>query len=516
MFRPVVIWNLDDETRPYVEQWHGRTDAVCRRFVRRADSWEDVRDAFREYNTVSVAEELRALGVGQDGDGTRVIVILVAYGMGEDSAFRDWADVEDKLDRMQREITHVERQRILIARPSQHQIRDRIVGCSGAREVPWLLSDRTSRMQQLDDTGFQELFSRLVDALCFVPRDYSLNEAEPSDAFFLSHPGQDSVRLVGVPEIQLDRLVETVANDCAVAVAITLMENVRDEHDVGKHLADESKQQLEKIAVNQLSIDAYEKQLHGKRGLRGLEAAELLEHGERVILRVVARIDAVIASWDSRVVPADRSKRSGCLPKRVARWLFGSRSQQPPSRGLDRLTKQALEAQVCPVRDRLTVLADELKCLKDEFYRHRRSPLAPVPDNVRKEFRSTLKTLLHECLSKRAHGGPAEYLLADVFNQYLAESRDYFDREQINELIGGFWAVSHPDSRKLQLMDRGEFYTFSAAATGGNEIPSGSGIVRNDGPKLDRSKFGRVEYFPGVRSEMLLCSRSIPVKQLRW
>src|SRR6056297_2456749 len=112
MFRPVVIWCLDEDSRARVANWYGRVPEECKRFTRCADGWEDVRDALLEFNTVPFSRSLLELGVGRAGDGTRVIVILVAYGMGQEGAFGNWPDVELRLDGLEKEIRHLERQRV--------------------------------------------------------------------------------------------------------------------------------------------------------------------------------------------------------------------------------------------------------------------------------------------------------------------------------------------------------------------------------------------------------------------
>jgi len=518
MYRPVVIWCLDGVAQSCVADWYDRMADEYKRFVRCAVDWEDIRDTFREFNTVAVAEELLEFDVGRRGDGTRVIVVLVAYGMGEEEACRQWEEAESRLDMLEREVRHVERQRVLLARHSRHRVRERVIVCDGAREVPWLVSDRTSRLQELDEQGFADLLDRLLGVLCFASRSATLSPGVPADDFFLSAPGERSVRLIGVPEVQLDRLVERVATDCAVEMAISLMENVRNEDAHSEQVFTRNIDRVvERIATGQLTVREYERQLFGKDGLGGLDAGELLEHGSRLVERVRTRVKSALSAWAIRQPEVPATQRPGCLLGRLLGWRNSrTRRGRLAGDGRNPMSREVLEAELAPLLSRLTGFQDEIENLKASFYRKRAQRPPRLPDLLRRALRDNLRSQLVEARREWSRGVDEPKSAEEIIEAYLEQARARFDKELVGYLIDGYWAESHPETAKLKLMDQGKFYTFSAALSAGADIPTGAGIVRKDGPSLDSQIFGRVEYYPGTRSEMLLGSRPIPVDQLRW
>jgi hypothetical protein len=517
MFRPVVIWCLDEASRARVANWYGRVPQECKRFTRCADGWEDVREALREFNTVSYSRSLLELDVGRTGDGTRVIVILVAYGMGQESAYGNWPDVESRLDRLEKEIHHIERQRVLIACQGNHRIGDRTIVCEGIREVPWLVSDRTSRKQILDDQGFEDLLGRLLETLSFASRGISLDAAVPAEAFFLSSPGDDAVRLVGLPEIPLDHLVPKVAEDCAVHLAISSMENVRNEARPGRHILSEVSGKVEAIATNRYTTEDYARELIRQDGLSSRETGELLEHGAGLAADLTKRLEAAVRAYSTRAPAEDPRERSGCVLAVLMPWRTSRRKARSRSRtGPPAMSAEMLAADVAPLQARLSAVCDELRNIKDGFYRRRPSRKPHLPGGMKRTYRQILQNQLSEFMKQWVRGEEDAITGSEVIDRYLAEARAVFDREFVDDLIGGAWVDSHPETKKLALMDRGEFYVFSAAVGSGAEITWGKGIVRPDGPSLDASIFGRVEFYPGTRPEMLLSSRPIAIDKLNW
>jgi len=516
MIRPTIIWALDESSASTVESWYVTLSGDQKRFIAIASSWEDVRDQLREFNRVETAEELLELGVGQVGEGTWSSIVMVAYGMG-DEACSEWASVEERLDSLQREVVRLERHRVILARHERHEIQSRIVRADGLRAVPWLLSDRTDRRQVLGDEAFQNLFNRLLTVISMCFRKRGMQAETPEGHFFRSAETGLSVKLLGTPEVALDEVVRQVARDCAAQTVYTAMYEARQKQfspfmsprRIGSFVDD--------VARGKRTVQELEETVFGSNGLARLSCGELVAWGGKHADHLHGQFVAKVNSW--RPSRSRRSpSRSGCMLGPLLMWLGFTRKMREESADetSTSITPELLHMEFESFLAALEESRTLLHAIKEWVHRHRPSEDCHVPRSHRGRWLGNFKSRIEMALgSIWRDAGDRDDAIA-IVKEFVAAVTDDFDRDLIQFIVDGAWQNTHPQTKKLSLMDKGSFYVYSGCVLQGQSIPEGGGIVREDGPTLDTSMFGRVKFWRGGPAEMLLASKPIEIDNLEW
>ncbi|MBO3754996.1 MAG: hypothetical protein FGF53_09020, partial [Candidatus Brockarchaeota archaeon] len=247
---------------------------------------------------------------------SRAAVVLLAYGMGK-KAFNRWKEVEDKLDKISKEILGLERHRILLARFERHKLKDRTVRCPGVRDIPWLITDRTNLATTLDEYEFNGLLHLLLDVLVFTERSGPrIHSKDRLNLFFDSGVSQsreahEKVRLLASPGTDLrdhlEKIAERLAREVLQRSSLSLSCDSREK--------DEAKEkfwrQIQFVLNGEIPYWQFYKALWDECGLGRWGVADLLRDAPGFLGKLAERIESTLD------LPSPESTKLSWLQKLV-------------------------------------------------------------------------------------------------------------------------------------------------------------------------------------------------------
>jgi hypothetical protein len=523
MFRPAVIWSLDEYARDFVSHWLASRQSSVSQFVKAAECWEDVRDHVRHFNNIDTVEKLNDMGVGKHG-GTHVTVVMVAYGMGETpgihghSAYVDWADTEVRLNNIQHETERIVRYTVVLAESSCHQAGERKLLTPGIQCTPWIISDRNDSRNTLDSDRMKRSFAVLLDALCIVDHQATWDDSTPQGRFYHSGPGDNCVRLIGLPRVRIDDLIKDISKACAVEVANNICAKAsKDTHNEWS-LISRAKNHV------QLLVDGKEQELFlevfGDKGLNGLDLGELMTSGPDHIAKYRDKLKAEIKLWKPK---QDRgiSHNPGCWAKFFGSSIWQRQRSTPVADNLEfKALQESLLASSGRLDDVMQNICVVLKGLRDHIDSESHSPPPSLPRDLKQQLRSRLRKTVYDFIDRLAHRSESDLNrrsdLYSSFNNYLEIARLDFTKTCMNDLTNNYWKDSHPNSANLQGLDDTSCYVFSAMLRHGVDVTPRGGLMPHKGIPLDTKRFGQTKTWNDLRSLLLLSSEPIPVDKLKW
>ncbi len=517
MIRPAIVWALDEPARHTVDDWYDRLNQEQQKFIRTALGWEDVRDHIRDFNLVETAEDFLKIGVGEEGAGTHVVLVLVAYGMGAE-AFTGWSEIHSRIRNLAKEVVQVEKHHVLLANHEQHKLQDRSINTGDLVETPWLISSRNSRRQTLGNKEQFRLFQRLLRVLTHADRPLQSGTETPLGRFYEAPLAEGCVRLLGTPIVSLDEVVEQVAKDCAAATAFRIMHKnreVRSEELVGGNFVHSL---VDRLGRCDIDGDLFVRQLFGKNGLAGVSTENLWARGKNGIKKLRKRLET--AGKDYSPPPKiGRTRKRGGFWSWLMR-LLGFQKEEPVSRADEHefkaLSKAVLREEMEPALDACDVLADMFEELEEWVYSNRLKEKVYLPPGRIEGWRKQFSGLLLEMMDNASRERFGDIRAQVVINRFEGMVGDDFDANLIHELVEGKWAETHEDSSKLRHIGSGKFYVYSGAAPSGQQVEAGPGVCGNSGPALDKNIFGQIGFWGNHRPDLLRASFPVSASDLRW
>jgi len=518
MYRPSIIWSLHEQSDAYVEHWFkGLSEEAKTKYVKLAvHDWEQVRDGLRHYNRKDVADQLKEIGIGDRFEGTSVILVAVAYGMGKE-AFNGWDKIEDLIRSLQNEVAHIEFHRILLARYQRHQLQEREIKCKGIKRTPWLISDRTSRRQELDDTAFQRLLNRLLDVLCLTGRRRDLSAPDPVGKFFENLAQPNSVKLLGTPEIDIDELAMRIARDCAMAYAGRRVAAAKASTKPEFIPIRDVERVIREVRNGELDADDYSRRLIGRQGFAGLEASELIVHGPDLVKKLIERIEATARVLESCSVSDDPDEKPGCLLWPLAGLIFRGRMKvQSDDQSF------TTDPRTTNLKDEMEAVVSVLKQMEDCLSQigERLTELdvssVEIPELYKRQLRNALEKMTRAILADVRDDTVTYERNEQHLQRYLTALYREGQGNLLKHMINGTWSNSHPETVKLHRMNSDTFYTYSACVRRGLSINGYAGVIGDDMPQLDDRMFGRVGVREAMMVPVLLASSPLPVEHLDW
>jgi len=441
---PTVVWSLDKESQGLAETWVNRLDEGAKKFVKYASTWEHVRDRVKEFTFENFRRDIRQLGIRFEGN-SRASVVLIAYGMGN-KAYKDWKRSEEKLANIEKDIAGLRSQRILLARVDVHKLKDRDIRCSGIRDVPWLLTDKTSLGTTLDNAQFTALVHSLLDVLVLAERTGPRSPAQDLlNVFFDSPPFNSTVRLIASPESQLKEMIDELSSRIARAVLRRFTSDPPDyrsssEKTKIRSSIHESLALLLKSAISSSDFQRWIKEEIGRWTL-----AHLLSEGPNLLRHLADTIERELIEAPSKNAPLTCFEK---LAKAFAERL-----------GFRRKPTSAIPPDF---RHELSILAshlNDIKRLLDEIKKQNWIDPADrpnLPEDKTEEWGQFLERRLKEALDLPRQD--AHKLIRTLASHIKLDLEKYF-----KQILSSDWGVGRDLVQKFSvLLKEGKLFAFSA------------------------------------------------------